>query len=229
MEKHILPPAILCAMLLCVGFAASPCAGGPGEGLYRRIASLPASNAKIAIGQKIIYRKYPVSGNYPKRAFDSAAATMTAFLAKYGTVRVISAGDLDSCLSGNPDSCRTFRYCCMPLEIASISKEKTMRVGNFVKLDKNGDFVPSQTATTIASSETETRVRFVVIDLAARTIVFDVQEKRTGGGGLLDKTTAGKEPSAQEKKTSAVSENVLEIVGRITGRLRERFEGPRGQ
>jgi hypothetical protein len=106
-----------------------------------------------------------------------------------------------------------------------VSKKKKMSVGNFVKLDKNGDFVPSQTATTISSSETETHLRFVIVDLVARSIVLDIKEKRTRGGDLLDALPGAKAPTEQEKKNRAIRDNVMEIMERIKGKVRERIVG----
>jgi hypothetical protein len=193
----------------------------PGD-LYNRISALPSTDSVISADANICYLKYPLKGAFDRRTFDSAAIALSTIFTKTKPAAIIGKAALDSCLS-KKSGFRGCGYCLLPLEIASVAREKKMSVGNFVKLNKDGDFVPSQTAHTLTARETETRLRFVLLDLTAQKIVVDLNEKRTGGTPPPGNDTIKISATGRNEKIDIVKENIGEIISRIKIKLREKL------
>jgi len=145
--------------------------------LLQKINAFPHEKVPFQSGRMILYQRYPLSGRYPAAAFDMAAKGIEALLSRHGIVHDITARQLCDCLLESSDSCSGFRYLAMPCEISAIAHEKKVEVGSFVKLNREGDFTPAHATRIICSRTTEVAVRFVMVDLDTRAIVFDDREK----------------------------------------------------
>jgi hypothetical protein len=161
--------------------------GGLDTGRVSRQAPLTVEKAvdRIVSGYRV--KKGPLSGGdtiaCQKRPLKNSgtdekpgavfSAKIASFLAGHGPVRVLSATGLFFYLSGNAVPAGGVRYLAFPAEIAVRTRERKITVSSFVKLDKAGNFVPAATGSTLQALERETSVRFVVVDLPQKAIVFD--------------------------------------------------------
>jgi hypothetical protein len=174
-------------------------------------------------GQMILYQRYPLSGRYPATAFDMAAKKIEALLSRHGIVHDITARKLGDCLLEGVDSCSGFRYLVTPCEINTIAHEKKVAVGSFVKLNQEGDFIPANATRIINSRTTEVTVRFVMVDLNDRTIVFDDREKTTVSDDEAVRGTAPMGEKSSMPVKDQVKTGILRVVAKIEAKIKAKI------
>ena len=141
---------------------------------YAHITALPSQPAPLEKGASVFLVVHPLRGAFVKREFDSATARLAAFLDPHACTRIITPERLLANLTGRSDSGDRARYCILPLEIKTVRKERKASVQNVVKLDKEGNFVPSTAGRDLSSTTVDVRVRYVAVDLQSRTIPWSV-------------------------------------------------------
>ena len=191
--------------------------------ILRKIDSLPQDSAALRDSAEILCERYPLSGSFPSAAFDTVARKIEKLLARHVRVREVRLQDLDTVLPATALSGRGARYLLVPCGIAAIVHEKKREVGSFVKLNREGDFVPTNTTRVIGSRSTDVGIRFVMIDLAARTVVFDDREKVTVSNDEAVRGTLPKDESAGRVAKDQVSIGVMRIAEKVVAKLRKRF------
>jgi hypothetical protein len=141
---------------------------------YAHITALPSQPAPLEKGASVVLVVHPLRGAFVKRDFDSAASRLAAFLDPHACTRIITPERLLANLTGHSDSGDRARYCILPLEIKTVRKERKASVQNVVKLDKEGNFVPSSAGLDLSSTTVCVRVRYVAVDLQSITIPWSV-------------------------------------------------------
>ncbi len=191
--------------------------------LLRKINTFPHAMVQFPDSVTILYQRYPLSGNYPAAAFDTAAKKIEALLSQHGTLHEITIRKLAGCLLDANDSCVPFRYLATPCGISAESREKKAEVGSFVKLNREGDFVPTNATRTINSRTTEVTVRFVMVDLDARTVVFDDWEKATVSD---DETIRGISHKGEKPGTPArdqVWTGIMRVTAKVEAKIKTKL------
>lgn len=191
--------------------------------LLQKINAFPHEKVPFGSGRMILYQRYPLSGRYPAAAFDMAAKGIEAVLSRRGIVHDITARQLCDCLLGSADSCSGFRYLAMPCEISAIAHEKKVEVGSFVKLNREGDFTPAHATRTICSRTTEVAVRFVMVDLDARAIVFDDREKTTVSDDEAIQGTALNGENSHLPVKDQVRTGILRVAAKIETKIKAKM------
>ena len=179
----------------------------------------------ILPGAGFLYEKYPLVADASLADFDTAAAGMVRFLAKYGATKSLPLHEIDSCIRKTSVSCAGYRYLVTPCELRSATKEKKATVGTFVKLNQEGDFVPANTSRTITSSTTETTIRFVVLDLDSGTVVFNATIKAAITDNGAVETSGGKDTAVVDNAKARLQKSVLAVFDKLKARLPKSFEG----
>lgn len=172
---------------------------------YVRVSSLPSRPAPIEKGAPAVLVAHPLRGAFVKRDFDSAAARLSAFL----NMPAVTRSEFLAYLEGPSDSATTPRYCILPLDVATVRKERKTSVQNVVKLDKEGNFVPSSAGRDLSSTTVEMRVRFVVVDCRSKTIPWSARLTATASSDdfLMEEeavTVAGPRPSRADQSYRCV-------------------------
>ncbi len=225
---HRLAAAVLAALVVAAASferpdsSARPAAVKPAR--LREINALPHRGGPLPPGPLIfLYQRYPLSGNYPPAAFDTAAKKIEALLARRGRVREIGAGDLSNGLFKRIDTGGQYRYLVTPCEIGAVTHEKKLEVGSFVKLNREGDFVPTKSTRAIDSRTTEVTVRFVMVDCASATVVFDDREKATVSDDEAVQGAAPKNEKKGVRTPDQVRTGVIRIAPKVAAKLRNKL------
>jgi hypothetical protein len=194
------------------------------KGVYERITGLQKAHSSIETGCDIFYYPFPLKGRYNRAAFDSAAGKMVPFLARHGKVTAVSFKTLSICLYGVGDSSGGARYIVLPLEVRTKAAEKKIEVQSFVNLDKEGNFIPSDTRHTLSNITIEMRCRFVVVDLRENARVFDAWYYARAGSD--DAMRDGRQPAGKNAGRSADDQSlrcVLYIIDKVKRHLARKF------
>jgi hypothetical protein len=191
---------------------------------YQRIATLDKVRSPLEKGCAFVYHAYPLKGSYRAAPFDSAASLVSAFLSGRGSVTSLSTRGLFSCLSGTGESCCGARYLVLPLDVSSQTTRKKAVVQSFVNLDKEGNFIPSNTSRTLESSTIEITVRFVVVDLQTNRVVFETRKTaKAGSDDHLKEEFPNKGKKSSSRPDDQWRRCVLYIVEKVKETLAAEF------
>jgi hypothetical protein len=210
-------------MVLAQGSPSRPALLVVKHSLLQKIDALPHDSAALGDSAEIFFERYPLSGTFPSFAFDTAARKIETLFARHVRVRELRLRNLDTDLPAAALSGRGTRYFFAPCGITAIAHEKKQEVGSFVKLNREGDFVPTNTTRVVGSRSTDVIVRFVLVDLAARTVVFDDREKVTVSDDEAVRGTLPKDESPGTPAGDQVATGVMRIAAKVAVKLRKRF------
>jgi len=176
------------------------------------LAGYAAKQTMLSIGGTIAFQQLPIAGNGgDEKTIATFSIKLAAFLSKRGTVHPLSKEGMYFYLSGDIVYNDDRRYLALPYELSVLSNERKTNVTSFVKLDKAGNFVPTTKGTTLKALEHETVVRFMVIDLLKKTIVFDERVKDIDKGFKeLDAKNANDSQNVAGKNSILVIESKIE-------------------
>jgi hypothetical protein len=194
------------------------------QDLLRKINGFPRETGLMADSQVILYQRYPLSGRYPPSAFNAAAPVIERLLSRFGTVREASAGKLDSCLNCGGDSAHACRYAATPCEFTAATSEKNLTVGSFVKLNRQGDFVPTRATRTISSRTTAVTLRFVIVDCWSGKVIFDDREKATVSDDERVQGTLPKGERAGGKELDQATAGAMRAMGKIEAKMKAKIK-----
>lgn len=193
------------------------------QDLLLKIEALPHDSAALRDSAVVLYERYPLSGKFPSFAFDSIARKIERLLARHGRVRELKLRDLDTVLPAAADSGGGARYFFVPCAITAVVHEKKQEVGSFVKLNREGDFVPTNVTHVLGSRSTDVIVRFVMVDLAGSAVIFDDRESVTVSDDEAVRGTLPKNESAGKPAGDQVATGVMRIASKVAVKLRKRF------
>jgi hypothetical protein len=190
-----------------------------GKAVEKIVAGYSVKPGALRRGGTILFQKTPViETRGGEKAATEFSNKMAAFLRNYGRVRQLSKEGGYLYLSGAAVRNGDCRYLALPYAISASAAEKKTDVSSFVTLDKAGNFVPTAKGTTLKALERETVIRFLVVDLSNKTIVFDERVKDIDKGFKeLDLK------SAKESPNTVVKNSILIIEGTIETLLKKQF------
>lgn len=213
-------------LVFTVGKCQDTCAAAPGgplsvdNAIKPILSGRPVKKTVLSRGCGIAYQKQPVTGKGSNEKTNAAFSNrMASFLSKHGPLRRLSKAGMYFFLSGDTSLNNGCRYLALPADITVRSKERRLNISSFVKLDTAGNFVPTAKAATLSALERETTVRFMVLDLQKKTIVFDERVKDVDKG--LKELVPGK---SNDIKTGSGENSILVIERKIEALLKKQFK-----
>ena len=189
------------------------------DAIERMLSGCAVHKTALAGGRAIAFVKQPIRETPGEEKTGAEfSPKMVSFLSQYGSLHGISKEGMYFYLSGDSVIDNRYRYLASPVEITVRTSERKMSVSSFVKLDKAGNFVPTAKGETLRALERETGVRFIVVDLLNKSIVFDerVDDVDKGLKELDHK-------KANDTQTVHGENSILVVERKLEGLLKKQF------